>query len=67
MKKLISLFKTLAIDEDGATLIEYSLLISLIAAATVAIILLAGAWIVRTWQYLGAVLGGGAGVLPGGF
>ncbi len=56
MKKLISLFKTFTTDEDGAAMIEYSILIGLIAAAIIALVLWMSDWIVWAWATLGTAL-----------
>lgn len=56
MKKLISLFKTFRTEEDGAAMIEYSILIGLIAAAIIALVLWMSDWIVWAWEQLGTAL-----------
>lgn len=65
MKKLISLFKTFSTDDSGAAMIEYSILIGLIAAAVIALILWVGGWVVQAWTTLQTALNSGAAfVLP---
>lgn len=44
-------------EEDGASLVEYSILIGLITVAVIAIIVAVGGWIVTQWQALQAALG----------
>ncbi len=61
MKKLISLFKAFSTDEDGAAMIEYSILIGLIAAAIIALVLWVGDWIVDAWTLLADALLLGSG------
>ncbi len=39
-------------DEDGAALIEYSVLIGLITVAVIATIVLVGDWVVSQWAAL---------------
>lgn len=56
MKKLISLFKTFRTEEDGAAMIEYSILIGLIAAVVIVLILWVGDWIVIAWTALQTAL-----------
>ena len=43
-------------DEDGASLIEYSILIGLITALVIAIIVAVGSWVQSAWQNLNAQL-----------
>ena len=43
-------------DEDGAALIEYSILIGLITVAAVATIALVGTWVAGKWTALNAIL-----------
>ncbi len=57
MTKLISLFKAFSTDEDGAAMIEYSILIGLIAAVVIAAIVLVGTWVDAAWTVLVAALG----------
>jgi len=45
-------------DEDGAAMVEYSILIGLITAAVIGLIIAVGAWIGVKWTAL-------CGVLPG--
>lgn len=44
-------------DEEGAALVEYSLLIGIITVAAVASILLVGPWVGRQWTALTGALG----------
>ena len=63
MTKFINIVKSFTSDESGAAMVEYSILIGLIAAAVVAAIILIGDWIVVQWDALVAALGAGV-VLP---
>ncbi|MBB3066280.1 MULTISPECIES: Flp family type IVb pilin [Limibacillus] len=56
MKKLNKLIAGFVRDEDGASLIEYSILIGLIAALVVAIIGAVGGWINTQWDTLNTAL-----------
>lgn len=50
------LAKRFLASEDGASLIEYSILIGLITAVILAIILAIGTWMGNAWQTLNANL-----------
>ena len=43
-------------DEEGASLIEYSILIGLITALVIAIIVVVGGWVQQAWTNLNAQL-----------
>ena len=58
MKKLQNIVRRFRNEEDGAAMIEYSVLIGLITAATIAIILAVGIWVTGEWTGLCAVLPG---------
>lgn len=60
MKKLISLFKTFSTDDSGAAMIEYSILIGLIAAAVILLVMWMSGWIVQAWTTLQTALNGAA-------
>ena len=47
-------------DEEGAALVEYSLLIGIITVAAVGSIVLVGPWVGQQWQALVTALGLGA-------
>ena len=49
MTKFLAKFRK---DENGASLIEYSLLIGLITVASVTLIALMGPWVATQWQAL---------------
>jgi pilus assembly protein Flp/PilA len=54
MTKLLAKFRK---NEEGAALIEYSILIGLITAAVIALIALVGPWITAQWTTLTTALG----------
>jgi pilus assembly protein Flp/PilA len=56
MKKLTKMITGFVRDEDGASLIEYSILIGLIAALVIAIIAAVGGWIQNQWSTLNTAL-----------
>ena len=48
-------------DENGAALIEYSVLIGLITVAAIGAIIAVGGWVVQQWTALEGALGIGGG------
>jgi pilus assembly protein Flp/PilA len=50
--KLVALVKRLAKDEDGAALLEYTVLLGILLVAVIATITLVGAWISGQWTTL---------------
>lgn len=52
MTKLINIVKSFTADDSGATILEYSLLVGLIVAASVVLIMGGGAWVTSQWQTL---------------
>lgn len=59
MKTLRGFFARLRKDENGASLIEYSILIGLISALAVGSILLMGEWVASQWALLVSVTSAG--------
>jgi pilus assembly protein Flp/PilA len=55
MRKFI--IESLAKDEEGAALVEYSLLVGIITVAAVGSIILVGPWVGQQWQGLVTALG----------
>jgi pilus assembly protein Flp/PilA len=53
MKKLLARFVA---EEDGAAMVEYSVLIGIITVATIGLIILVGAWVTGQWTALEAAL-----------
>jgi pilus assembly protein Flp/PilA len=54
--RLFELLKRLANDEDGAALLEYTVLLALLLVATIGTITLVGGWISGKWTALNAAL-----------
>jgi Flp pilus assembly pilin Flp len=52
MKRALVLLKTLAGDEDGTALMEYTILLSLIAVAVIGVAVALSGWITTTWSTL---------------
>lgn len=56
MKKFLSLAKRFRDDQDGAAMIEYTVLLGIITVAVIATIILVGAWVSGQWTTLEAAL-----------
>jgi pilus assembly protein Flp/PilA len=54
--KAIQLLKRLAKDEDGAALLEYTVLLGILLVAVIATITLVGTWISGQWTALNTAL-----------
>lgn len=52
MKKLLSISKQFRDEESGAAMVEYSILIGIITAATIAFIIAVGAYVTGAWSTL---------------
>lgn len=52
MKKALGALARFRRDEDGATMIEYSLLIGLITVAVVTLVISVGGWVQTQWNEL---------------
>ena len=57
MSKFNSIVARFLRNEDGASLIEYSILIGLITALVIAIIVAVGTWVRDAWNGLANALG----------
>ena len=57
MTKLWGFLARLRKDEDGATMIEYSILIGIITAAAIGMIVLMGEYVVTQWTLLTSAVG----------
>ena len=57
MRKFLELARSFRDDEDGAAMIEYSVLVGLITVATIALVLAVGLWVTGAWQGLADALG----------
>jgi pilus assembly protein Flp/PilA len=60
MTRLRGFFARLRKDEDGASLIEYSILIGLISALAVGSIFAMGTWVASQWADLLAIVNSNA-------
>ena len=49
MRSVVNLIKQLKRDEDGAALIEYTVLLAILLVAVIAVIAGVGAWISNQW------------------
>ncbi|HME85305.1 MAG TPA: Flp family type IVb pilin [Roseiarcus sp.] len=56
MRKALTVFEQFRKDEDGAALIEFTVLLGLMLVAVVATIGLVGTWISGQWTTLNAAL-----------
>lgn len=56
MKKAFELIHGVGRDEEGAALIEYTVLIGILLVAVIAVITFVGNWILTQWQALSAAL-----------
>jgi pilus assembly protein Flp/PilA len=56
MKKALQLVRGLRKDEEGAALIEYTVLLGIMLVAVIAVIVLVGQWIVTQWTTLQSTL-----------
>lgn len=59
MKKLMTMTRQFRDDENGAAMVEYSILIGLITAATITFIVGVGAYVTNAWDTLCSALGTG--------
>jgi len=58
MSNVLTLVRRLAKDEDGATLIEYTVLIGVMLVAVIGTIVAVGNWVNTKWSLLNASLSG---------
>ena len=56
MSKVQSFIQKLRRDEDGAALIEYTVLLGILIVAVIATITLVGTWVTGQWTALNAAL-----------
>ena len=65
MSKALVLLQKLVKDEEGTALMEYTMLLSLIAVAVIGIAIALGGWVSGTWTALcNAIAGSNAAVKP---
>jgi pilus assembly protein Flp/PilA len=56
MRKFLELARSFRDEEDGAAMIEYSVLIGIITVATIGFIILVGTWVTGQWEALEGAL-----------
>jgi pilus assembly protein Flp/PilA len=56
MRSIVKLIKQFQRDEDGASLIEYTVLLAILLVAVIAIIVAVGSWINQQWSVLNSAL-----------
>lgn len=56
MRALAKLMKQLRSDENGAALVEYTVLLGILLIAVIGTIVTVGGWIATKWDALSAVL-----------
>ena len=56
MSKVLSVFKKLGKDEDGAALIEYTVLLGILLVAVIVVIGAVGTWVNGEWTALNTKL-----------
>ena len=56
MSRIIALVRRIARDEDGAALIEYTVLLGILIVAVIATITLVGTWVTGQWTTLQGAL-----------
>jgi pilus assembly protein Flp/PilA len=57
MGKYLQAAKSLVKDEEGAALVEYTVLLGILLVATIATIVLVGGWVSAAWTALKTHLG----------
>ncbi len=57
MSKFVMLAKKVAKDEDGAALIEYTVLLGILVVAVITIIAAVGTWVSGQWSALSTGIG----------
>ena len=56
MRKILSTLQCLGSDEDGAALIEYTVLLGILVVAVIGIIVAVGTWVNGRWAALNSAL-----------
>ena len=65
VRRRSGLARALSRDERGATLIEYTILVGLLAATVIVTIRFVGGWVTDKWDSLDSTLEATCGELPG--
>ncbi|RUW52652.1 Flp family type IVb pilin [Mesorhizobium sp. M1A.F.Ca.ET.072.01.1.1] len=58
MKKLMTLTRQFRDDENGAAMVEYTILLGIITVAVIATVVLVGGWVTTKWTTLWTNLSG---------
>ena len=58
MRQVLQLAKRLGTDEEGAALVEYTVLLGIMLVAVISTIVLVGGWVNTKWTALWTVLQG---------
>jgi len=56
MRKALTLFKKIRANEDGAALIEYTVLLGILLVAVIVVIVAVGSWVNSEWVSLNSNL-----------
>ncbi|TPM15961.1 Flp family type IVb pilin [Mesorhizobium sp. B2-3-5] len=56
MKKLMTMTRQFRDDENGAAMVEYTVLLGIITVAVIATVILVGTWVAGRWTALNAAL-----------
>ena len=56
MKKVLELARQFRDDDNGAAMVEYTILLGMITVAVIASIVIVGAWVTGRWSALAAAL-----------
>ncbi len=58
MRSIVNFIKQLERDEDGASMIEYTVLLAIILIAVIGLIAAVGSWVSGKWSSLNSALQG---------
>ncbi|RVC81529.1 Flp family type IVb pilin [Mesorhizobium sp. M4A.F.Ca.ET.022.05.2.1] len=58
MKKLMTMTRQFRDDENGAAMVEYTILLGIITVAVIATVVLVGGWVSTKWTNLYAAISG---------
>ena len=56
MTKVLNLFKRFTADQDGAALVEYTVLVGIVMTAVITMVLAVGNWVSNRWTALNSAL-----------
>ncbi|TPK77066.1 Flp family type IVb pilin [Mesorhizobium sp. B2-4-15] len=56
MKKLMTMTRQFRDDENGAAMVEYTVLLGIITVAVIATVVLVGTWVAGRWTALNSAL-----------